>query len=292
MLLTGPPLLFWAHSDPFLMCDFFGPSKSEGPSHGDEFPIGWHPHRGFDIATYLIEGVGRHADSMGNRETFTAPGMQWCSVGSGIEHAEGGGTPEGDNTTGFQIWVNVPARNKMDDPAYGTVPADRLPVVQLPHGVVARVLAGPLGDVTGPFSTKTAVQMIHWEIPAGAEVAHDVPANLDNAMAFVFRGDVTLPGAQKIGSQQVGRFDAANTETRTIRLVGGPSGAGVMLFAGKMLKQPIAWRGPIVMSSSEEVAAAFAELRAGSFPPVRVPFNYKRLSDFPADHPARVAVSQ
>jgi redox-sensitive bicupin YhaK (pirin superfamily) len=276
------------------MCDFFGPMESDGISTEDEFPIGWHPHRGFDICTYLSEGIGRHADSMGNRETFSAPGMQWCSVGSGIEHAEGGGTPAGDNTTGFQIWVNVPASNKMDPPSYGTVPADRLPVVSLPNGVVARVLAGPLGDVAGPFKTKVDVQMIHWELPAGAELAHDIPATMDNAMAFVFRGDVTVPsGAAKIAAQQIGRFDAADAGgARTIRLIGGFSGAGVMLFAGKMLKQPISWRGPIVMNTADQVAQAFAELRNGDFPPVRAPWNYKRLSDFPADHPARVGGSK
>jgi redox-sensitive bicupin YhaK (pirin superfamily) len=77
-------------TDPFLMCDFFGPARMAKASNADDFPIGWHPHRGMDIATYMKTGVGRHADSMGNRGTFTTPGMQWISVGSGIEHAEGG----------------------------------------------------------------------------------------------------------------------------------------------------------------------------------------------------------
>ena len=101
--------------DPFLMCDFFGPAVSDGVSTDpDSFPVQWHPHRGMDIATYLIEGRGRHADSLGNRETFDAPGMQWVSVGSGIEHAEAGGTPAGQRTTGFQLWINVPSDRKMD----------------------------------------------------------------------------------------------------------------------------------------------------------------------------------
>ena len=110
-----PASLTTEEVDPFLMCDFFGPALSDGvATDPDEFPVDWHPHRGFDIATYMIEGRGRHADSMGNRETFEAPGMQWASVGSGIEHAEGGGTPAGMRTTGFQLWINVPSSRKND----------------------------------------------------------------------------------------------------------------------------------------------------------------------------------
>jgi len=275
-------------ADPMLMCDYFGPSKSDGIAAEDEYPVGWHPHRGFDICTYLIEGIGRHADSLGNREEFTAPGMQWCSVGSGIEHAEGGGTPAGQNTTGFQIWINVPADRKMDAPRYGTVPADRLPVVKLPEGVLARVLAGPLSDVTGPFQTVQAVSMVHYELPAGAQVDHEVGLDLDNAMVFAFRGDVEVVAAgQRIPELHVARFDAGDKERRRITLKAGASGAGLMLFAGKALRQPIAWRGPIVMNTQEELASTFMELRSGKFPPVRTPFDYRRLSAFPADHPAR-----
>lgn len=82
-----------------------------------------------DICTYLIEGIGRHGDSLGNREEFATPGIQWISVGSGIEHAEGGGTPAGVNMQGFQIWINVPAENKMDDPSYGTHSPGEIPVI-------------------------------------------------------------------------------------------------------------------------------------------------------------------
>ena len=101
-----PAELSTAETDPFLMCDFFGPSVSaKRETNPDVFPVQWHPHRGMDICTYMLEGKGRHADSMGNREEFDAPGMQWCSVGSGIEHAEAGGTLAGENTTGFQVSV-------------------------------------------------------------------------------------------------------------------------------------------------------------------------------------------
>jgi len=97
-------------ADPFLMCDEFGPMVSKGAvTDPDEFPVDWHPHRGFDLLTYMTEGWARHADSMGNRESFPAPAIQWISSGSGIEHAEAGGTPTGQVQHGFQIWINVPS---------------------------------------------------------------------------------------------------------------------------------------------------------------------------------------
>ena len=100
-------------ADPFLMCDYFNAKESKGLADVDEFPVGWHPHRGFDICSYLRSGTGRHGDSLGNRETYETPGMQWMSTGSGVEHAEGGGNEKGQVVQGFQIWINVPAERKM-----------------------------------------------------------------------------------------------------------------------------------------------------------------------------------
>jgi redox-sensitive bicupin YhaK (pirin superfamily) len=119
-------------SDPFLMCDYFDVTESKGKAqHDDDFPVDWHPHRGFDIASYLKTGIGRHGDSLGHRGTFDTPGMQWMSTGSGVEHAEGGANDKGQLIQGFQIWINVPAQHKMDDPRYGTVPTKDLPLVQI-----------------------------------------------------------------------------------------------------------------------------------------------------------------
>ncbi|CAK4077914.1 unnamed protein product, partial [Aphanomyces euteiches] len=106
-------------SDPYLMCDYLSMEAVGLASDPDHFPVNWHPHRGMDILSYWKAGVGRHGDSLGNRESFIAPGMQWMSCGSGVEHAEGGGTAEGIEA-GFQIWINVPASKKMDDPRSGT----------------------------------------------------------------------------------------------------------------------------------------------------------------------------
>lgn len=117
-----------------------------------------------DIMTYLREGRGRHADSLGNREEFDSPGFQWISVGSGIEHAEGGGTAKGDRQHGFQIWLNVPKVHKADDPEYGTVGAELLTEFDLSGGAGrARLLAGPYSGQEGAFKTKQSVQMIDFE---------------------------------------------------------------------------------------------------------------------------------
>lgn len=273
-------------ADPFLMCDLFGPEPSTGPSaNPDAFPIGWHPHRGMDIATYLVEGRGRHGDSMGNRQAYDAPGMQWVSVGSGIEHAEAFETPAGQSTMGFQIWVNVPADRKMADPRYGTVNPSALPTVALPQGVAARVLAGTTGGVTGPFSTVQPLQMIDFTLPAGATLEHSVPAELNNALAFVFRGRAAVDATgQMLRVHDVVRFQATDAARRTLKFTADAAeGASIILFAGKRLDQPIAWRGPFVMTTDAELAQTMAEYRRGTFPPVRVPWDYRRLAAFPAD---------
>jgi redox-sensitive bicupin YhaK (pirin superfamily) len=213
--------------------------------------------------------------------------MQWISAGSGIEHAEGGGTPAGETQTGFQLWINVPSSMKMDDPSYGTHPAEDLTAVALEGGVTARVLAGPFRGSSGPFKTKVPVSLIHYELPEGATVVHAVPRGMDNAMLYVFRGSVNVGGTALL-QHQVARLDASSDAVRTVTLTSGEEGAGVMLFAGKMLRQPIAWRGPIVMTTQAEVQDAFSDLRSGRFPPKRVAWDYRKLHAFPANHPAHV----
>merc|ERR1719160_2259289 len=180
--------------DPFLMCDEFGPTPSKG-GHGNDtdegFDVAWHPHHGMDILSYFVEGKGRHADSLGNRETFDSPGFQWLSVGSGIEHAEGGGTPAGERTHGFQIWLRMPAASREDDPRYGTVnPAD-IPIVQLEKGQV-RVIAGSLDGVQGPARYAVTVQILDVELGPGEEWSYSCPDNMDNVIFYAFKGSATI----------------------------------------------------------------------------------------------------
>ncbi|ETW00747.1 hypothetical protein H310_07293 [Aphanomyces invadans] len=270
-------------SDPFLMCDNFA-FESEGiSSDKDDFPIGWHPHRGMDILTYIKTGVGRHGDSMGNRETFSTPGMQWISCGSGIEHAEGGATPVGEVEKGFQIWLNVPAAKKMDDPAYGTEPTSSIPTVELADGVQARLLAGPFLDGrTGAFKAVQPVQMVDFELEPGSKQSYSIPSGFDTCMLYVYEGSGRV-GNKATGPNQIALFDATSDNTRGFELSAGSTKVAAMLFTGKKLNEPLAWHGPIVMNTRRQIQDTFDELRQGKFPPKRVPWDYKDLSAFPKD---------
>ena len=290
-------------ADPFLMCDEFGPTASKGKAvNDDEFPIAFHPHRGQDLLTYLVAGVGRHADSMGNRGSFVAPGIQWMSAGSGIEHAEGGGTPKGEIMHGFQIWVNVPSANKMDDPKYGIDGSDRIPKWSSGDGVSVSVLAGPfdppnitkkpLGDssngtclqtVNGPFNTiaKVSIYDVILEPNTSFEFALS-DDTYDNCLLY-FYGDTgtgTVNG-QRVDHGKIMRLDASTQEKRSIVMGAGDSGLRAMVFSGKKLNQPIAWHGPFVMTTDAEIRKTLQEYRSGTFLKRRAPFNYKRRNDAP-----------
>lgn len=268
-------------SDPFLMCDKFGPTLSEGAIQDpDEFPINWHPHRGMDLVTYLLEGVGRHADSMGNRKSFASPGMQWCSAGSGIEHAEGGGTPSGQNTTGFQIWINVPSSEKMKDPRYGTEPPENIPTLKIEGGVTCRLLAGSMngGTVAGPFTTVTPVHMADFALGANKATVHTAePDELDNCLVLCYQGSGDVNGAA-VTENAVVRLDAGVKGQRSVKISSGPSGAGFLFFCGKRLNEKVAWRGPIVMNTDKEIETTFDELRRGTFLKKRAAWDYRRIA--------------
>lgn len=281
-------------SDPFLMCDYFYAEEKNGPAkHEDDFPVGWHPHRGFDICSFLKSGTGRHGDSLGNRETYSTPGMQWMSTGSGVEHAEGGASLRGDIVEGFQIWVNVPKQNKMDDPRYGTVPTDGLPMAQLNpenHGTAtARILAGEAFGAIGPFETVQDIQMIDFELAPGTTIGFDIKEGLDTAMLYLYQGRLqslndggNSRDNDTIEEGHVMLLDASSNEQRGVKLSStSDSKAHVMLFAGKKLKEPIAWHGPIVMNTQEQVRKTIREIQTGQFPPKRVPWDYKTLASKP-----------
>jgi redox-sensitive bicupin YhaK (pirin superfamily) len=268
-------------ADPFLMCDYFNLPSSGPVSHPDDFPVDWHPHRGMDILSYLRTGVGRHGDSLGNRETFESPGMQWMSVGSGVEHGEGGGTPKGETTQGFQIWLNVPSKDKMLDPIYGTEAPEDIPQTQVAPGAMARLLAGPMGDRVGAFKSKAFVQVIDFDLEPGAAIVHEIPTSMDTCILFVYEGDAVVAG-QGVARQSVVQLDASSDDVRGFQLTAGPSGpVSAILFAGKRLNEPISWHGPIVMNTKTEIEQTFQELRSGNFPPVRVDWDYRRIATRP-----------
>lgn len=275
---TFPP----EDTDPFLMCDEIGPVVSKGKSDDpDDFPVGWHPHFGMDILSYMKQGVGRHADSLGNRGEFQSPGFQWMSVGSGVEHAEGGGTPAGEAKHGFQIWINVPREHKNDDPRYGTEQPENMVDLPLPGGS-ARLLSGELDGRTGPFKTVQPVQMVDIELLPGAEHTHSIPIELDTCLVYVYRGEAIVSG-ELVSAQHIARFDSTDPDARDLTFTAGVDGMGAMIFAGKRIGETIAWHGPMVASSQAELNKVFNDVRAGRFPPKRVPWNYRRASARPSD---------
>ena len=286
--------------DPFLMCDYFGPLPSKGQAASeDSFPIPWHPHIGMDICTYLKQGIGRHGDSLGNRETFKTPGLQWISVGNGIEHAEGGGTPKGAIEEGFQLWFNTPKEFKSLPPKYGTVDAQSLPIVNL-ESMAGRytVLAGTVASqkdgqtlTEGPFQTVQPIQVVDFELTASdaaepqsqssSSHVHAVPENLNTVVLFVYAGSGDI-NSTPVSPFTVLLLDASDPATRLVSL--SPSAGTtlkVMLFAGKKIGEPIAWRGPFVMNTDEEIMKVMQDYRAGRFPPVRTEWDYKVFASKP-----------
>jgi len=270
-----------AESDPFLMCDEFGPTPSKGAYGNDTdegFDVAWHPHHGMDILSYMVEGGGRHADSLGNRETFEAPGFQWLSVGSGIEHAEGGGTPLGQRTHGFQLWLRMPLDKMEADPRYGTVSGNQIPCVRFAGGSV-RVIAGPLDGEVGPAQFSVAVQILYVELEPGTEWTYTCPADMDNAMIYAFKGSAEINASSPLNAQHICRFDTSGARVASIRA--GDSGFRGMVFTGKMTREKVVWHGPFVCSSRANLESCFRKFQTGQFPPKRVAWDYKDVTKKP-----------
>jgi redox-sensitive bicupin YhaK (pirin superfamily) len=243
--------------DPFLLLDDFGSDSPEDYLAG--FP--WHPHRGIETITYMLSGRVKHADSLGNEGEIGPGDVQWMTAGSGIVHEE---MPlESKALRGFQLWANLPAADKMCEPKYRDVKAADIPSVRLMDGVEAKVICGSAGGVSGPVrEISTAPQYLDVTMTPGKVLAYPVPLG-HNVFAYVFEGG--------------GRFDDGVQppcgERRLVVLGGGEemlvsageSGLRFLLVSGAPLQEPVAWGGPIVMNTKEELATAFEEYRSGAF---------------------------
>ena len=178
------------------------------------------------------------------------------------------------------VQVNVPGSEKMKPPRYGTNPPSDIPAIVAAPGVTARVLAGPLFDRIGPFETAVKeLQMIDYELAPGASVTHTLPEGYNTCIVYSYNGTGDCSGSA-MAHKSVAQVDA-DGGAREVLLTAGAGGMEAMLFAGKRLGEPIAWRGPIVMNTQAELQQCFGELRRGTFPPVRVPYDYKRIATFP-----------
>jgi quercetin 2,3-dioxygenase len=243
--------------DPFLMMDDF--RSSEPSEYVAGFP--WHPHRGIETITYVLEGEVDHGDSMGNAGTIRGGDVQWMTAGSGVIHQE---MPHGDargRMGGFQLWANLPAAHKMIDPCYQGIDAARIPVEEISGGRV-RVICGSVGASVGP------VQDVVIE-PEYLDVSLEADARWERAtppghtvFAYVYGGDARFgEGADPVPPGSVALLQDGDT----VSVGAGADGAQLLLVGGRPLGEPIAWRGPIVMNTRAELDRAWQELEAGTF---------------------------
>ena len=245
--------------DPFLLLDDFHSQDPEDYIAG--FP--WHPHRGIETITYVLKGEIEHGDSMGNRGVIGPGDVQWMTAGSGIIHQEMPAESRGNGLQGFQLWANLPAAEKMMTPRYRGLLSAQMPVVSRENGVKIRIVCGMVDGVQGPVrEIRIDPEFLDVEVPGGAVFSHMLPAGYA-VFAYVFAGQGYFDPRQKgwIGTENLVTF----SDGGGLEISGGDKGVRFLLVAGRPLGEPVAWRGPIVMNSEEELRLAFAEYAQGSF---------------------------
>jgi redox-sensitive bicupin YhaK (pirin superfamily) len=243
--------------DPFLMLDAFGSDRPGDYIAG--FPE--HPHRGFETVTYMLAGRMRHRDSAGNEGVVSDGGVQWMTAGRGVAHSE---MPEQNEglMEGFQLWLNLPARDKMSDPWYRDIPDEEVPRFTLPSGAVVKVIAGSSHGVDGAVQ-REATQPLYLDIhlPQGVEFEQPLRAG-HNAFFYVYRGDVVVDG-KSVPQARMAILDNAQGADG-VRMKAGVD-SRLILIAGQPLNEPIAQYGPFVMNTNAEVFQAVEDFRAGRF---------------------------
>jgi len=255
--LIGTPRL--EDVDPFLMLDEF--RSDDAADYIAGFPD--HPHRGFETVTYMLAGRMRHADNKGHEGRLDAGSVQWMTAGRGIIHSE---MPEQENGLmwGFQLWVNLPARDKMTAPRYQEIPPAEIPIVELAGGVRVKVIAGAIGAVMGPINgIATDPTLLDIALPAGQRFVHALSAS-HSVFAYPFLGDVAIPGAGTEPGTQVARGQIAVLgEGDAVALAAPATAARVLLAAGRPLRESVVRYGPFVMNSQQEIRQAVADYQLG-----------------------------
>jgi len=263
--------------DPFLLFDDFRGDSPEMYNRG--FP--WHPHRGIETITYVLAGSVEHGDSLGNKGKLQGGDVQWMTAGSGIMHQE---MPQGNakgQMHGFQLWANLPSALKMTTPRYQDVPSAEIPEVIEDDGTVIRVIVGSSHGKTGPVDGVAAEpQYLDISVPPGKRKTFYVDT-YRRTFAYIFAGagqfsaasaprgvvlEKTLAGAELnirdlSGNRTLVEFDTGDT----VSVQAGPEGIRFLLISGTPIQEPVAWHGPIVMNTQEELRQAIKELRNGTF---------------------------
>ncbi len=261
--------------DPFLLLDDF---RSDRPAdYAAGFP--WHPHRGIETITYVLAGTVDHSDSLGNAGTIGPGDVQWMTAGSGIIHQEMPHGNERGQMHGFQLWANLPSSLKMTAPKYRDVTAADIPEVIDDDGTAVKIISGSFWGRQGPVRDVAAEpQYLDVFVPPGRRRSLPVPTTR-HAFAYVFQGGGRFANAsepQAVTTDVVGGEDAGSRYAENRSLVvfdsgdevtvrAGEQGIRFLLVSGAPLGEPIAWRGPIVMNTQEELRQAFEEFRSGTF---------------------------
>ena len=255
-VIGGPDL---PDLDPFLMLDEFGTDQPEDYLAG--FPS--HPHRGFETVTYMLDGRMRHKDNHGHEGLLTPGSVQWMTAGRGLVHSE---MPEQESgrMRGFQLWINLPAKDKMTAPKYQEYAPDNIPQVRPAEGVTVKVIAGTVDGVAGPIA-QPATDPLYLDIALapGASWAFDLPAG-HNAFAYAYEGAATVGEGD----------DARALEMQELAVLGGgerlllrarQQALRMILVAGRPLREPVAKYGPFVMNTKQELMQAFVDFQEGRF---------------------------
>lgn len=261
-------------TDPFLMLDHFGSSRVEDYIKG--FP--WHPHRGIETVTYLLSGKVFHEDSEGHKGVIQTNDLQWMTAGSGIFHQEmprpldendpdellkAVGLPT--NVSGFQLWINLPAKYKMTMPTYRDIKGNRAPVIDADGGASVKIIAGSYGNEQGPFNGAYGVDPTYLDVSVPEESEFIFPVKKGyNSMVYIIGGkgqfdssdlNAYVPGQALVYSEE-GDFFRVGTDDSSVRFI---------VLSGKPLKEPVWWHGPIVMNSRDQIIEAMNDLRNGKF---------------------------
>jgi len=246
--------------DPFLLLDDF---HSDDPNdYIAGFP--WHPHRGIETITYILHGKVEHGDSLGNGGVIEAGDVQWMTAGSGIIHQEMPHKDENDpKLAGFQLWANLPASHKMMEPRYREVKKEQIPEVSINDKVKVKIIAGEINGTKGPVEDiVTEPEYLDVSMDINSEFKHSIKEG-NNVMAYVIEGEAyfdedneNLVGAENLVIYRDGDQVLIRTTSNNVRF---------LLISGKPIKEPVAWRGPIVMNTDEELRIAFREYQNGTF---------------------------
>lgn len=251
-----------ADISPFLLLDYAGPARFEPADH--QRGVELHPHRGFETVTIVYDGEVSHRDNAGNSGTIQKGDVQWMTAARGILHEEMHSkafAQSGGDFEMIQLWVNLPAKDKMAEPGYQAILNQDIPVVELPNGAgSARIIAGEYGETEGAAVTFTPIDLWDMRLKAGKEADITLPKGR-NAMLLVLSGRVTIKGEATITSREIAQF----TNTGEVISLDVKEDTVALLMSGEPIAEPIVGRGPFVMNTDTEIREAFNDYRAGKF---------------------------